>query len=55
MPNELIFYRTQDGKQRIQVVYRDENFWMTQKALAEDSVCSILEPTADDGKRWVTK
>lgn len=35
MPNEIIFYRTPSGEQRIEVVYRDENFWMTQKALAE--------------------
>ncbi len=35
MANELIFYRTPDGEQRIEVVYRDENFWMSQRALAE--------------------
>ncbi|MDA1067669.1 MAG: RhuM family protein [Verrucomicrobia bacterium] len=35
MPNEIIFYKTPSGEQRIEVVYRDENFWMTQKALAE--------------------
>ncbi len=35
MANEIIFYRTPSGEQRIEVVYRDENFWMTQKALAE--------------------
>lgn len=35
MANEIIFYRTPDGEQRIEVVFRDEDFWMTQKALAE--------------------
>jgi len=79
MANEIIFYRTPDGEQRIEVVFRDENFWMTQKALAdlfgtqrpaitkhlgnifatgelvEDSVSSILEHTAEDGKIYSTK
>jgi hypothetical protein len=79
MANEIIFYRTPDGEQRIEVVFRDENFWMTQKALAdlfgvqrpaitkhlanifttgelvEDSVSSILEHTAEDGKTYATK
>jgi hypothetical protein len=35
MPNELIFYKTPDGEQRIDVVYQNENFWMTQKTLSE--------------------
>lgn len=35
MANEIIFYRTPDGGQRIEVVFHAENFWMTQKALAE--------------------
>ncbi len=35
MPHELIFYKTPEGEQRIEVVYQDENFWMTQRALAE--------------------
>ena len=35
MPNELIFYTTPDGEQRIEVVYENENFWMSQRALAE--------------------
>jgi len=34
MPNELIFYKTPDGEQRIEVVYEEENFWMSQRALA---------------------
>ena len=35
MANELIFYKTPDGEQRIEVVYEDENFWMSQRALAD--------------------
>lgn len=35
MPNELIFYKTPNGEQRIEVVYGDENFWMSQRALSE--------------------
>lgn len=35
MANELIFYKTPDGEQRIEVVFQDENFWMSQGALAE--------------------
>ena len=35
MSHELIFYKPPTGEQRIEVVYEDENFWMTQKALAD--------------------
>lgn len=35
MANEIIFYRTPDGEQRSEVVFRDEIFWMSQKALAD--------------------
>lgn len=35
MAHELIFYKTPTGEQRIEVVYEDENFWMTQRALAD--------------------
>lgn len=35
MANEIIFYRTPSGERRIEVAYRDENFWMTQRALAD--------------------
>ena len=34
MNNDLIFYRTPDGDRKIEVVYRGEDFWLTQKALA---------------------
>lgn len=35
MANELIFYKTSDGEQRIEVVYQDKNFWLSKRALAE--------------------
>jgi len=31
MAHELIFYKTPEGEQCIEVVYEDENFWMTQR------------------------
>ena len=31
----LLLYRTDDGQTRIEVVYRNEDFWLTQKTLAE--------------------
>ena len=79
MNSDLIFYRTPEGDRKIEVVYRDEDFWLTQKALAnlfavgvpavskhlknifdsgeliEDSVVSILETTAADGKHYSTR
>ena len=77
--NEIIFYTSPEGKKKIEVVFQDENFWLTQKAiaelfgvqrpaitkhlkniidtgeLAECSVSSILEHTAEDGKIYSTK
>ncbi|MFT5406189.1 MAG: hypothetical protein ACI9DF_005047 [Verrucomicrobiales bacterium] len=35
MANELLFYKTPDGEQRIEVGYENEGFWMSQGALAE--------------------
>ena len=79
MTNEIVFYSTPDGDKKIEVLFQDENFWLTQKALAglfnvkvpavskhlknifdsreldEDSVISILETTAADGKIYKTK
>lgn len=76
--NEIIFYRTPEGDKKVGVLFDDENFWLTQKALAElfnvkvpaiskhlknifdsgelneDSVISILETTAADGKNYKT-
>jgi len=77
--NEIILYSTPEGDKKVSVLYHDENFWLTQKALAalfnvkvpavskhlknifesgeldEDSVVSILETTAADGKNYKTK
>jgi hypothetical protein len=77
--NEIILYSTPEGDKKVGVLYHDENFWLTQKALAalfnvkvpavskhlknifesgeldEDSVVSILETTAADGKNYKTK
>ena len=76
--NEIILYSTPDGNKKVGVLFHDENFWLTQKALAElfnvkipavskhlknifesgelieDSVVSILETTAADGKNYKT-
>lgn len=35
MNSELIFYRTPNGDRKIEVMYRSEDFWLTQKALAD--------------------
>ncbi|WP_075590609.1 virulence RhuM family protein [Labilibacter marinus] len=77
--SEIIFYQADDGNLRIEVLYHDETFWMTQKKLAElfgvqrpavtkhlknifesgeledNSVSSILEHTAEDGKKYKTR
>lgn len=79
MNNEIIFYTTPDGNKKVEVVFKDETAWLTQKALAElfgvqvpainkhlknifesgeleeDSVISILEITATDGKNYKTR
>lgn len=35
MPNEIILYSTPTGDKKIEVFFQDENFWLTQKAIAE--------------------
>jgi hypothetical protein len=74
--NDIIFYNTPKGDVKIEVIFNDETFWLTQKRLAElfgvevpaiskhlknifesnelqeDSVVSILETTAGDGKKY---
>jgi hypothetical protein len=74
--SEIIFYQGDDGNIKIEVLYHDENFWMSQKKMSElfgvqrpaitkhlknifesdeleeDSVCSILEHTAEDDKKY---
>jgi hypothetical protein len=77
--NQFLLYTAPDGAVRVEVFFRDETVWLTQKALAElfgvkrpaitkhlgnifqtgelieDSVSSILEQTAGDGKKYGTK
>lgn len=76
--NDIIFYTTPTGNVNIEVVFNNETFWLTQKAMAElfgvkvpaiskhltnifetneleeNSVISILETTATDGKNYKT-
>jgi len=76
--SEIIFYRGEDGNVKIEVIFHDETFWMTQKKISElfgvqrpaitkhlknifesrelieKSVSSILEHTAEDGKKYKT-
>ena len=76
--SEIIFYQDDDGNIKIEVLFREESFWMTQKKiselfavqrpaitkhlknifesgeLVESSVSSILEHTAEDGKKYKT-
>lgn len=33
--NEIIIYTSPEGKKKVEVVFRDDNFWLTQKGLAE--------------------
>ena len=77
--NQFLLYTAPDGAVKVEVFYKDETVWLTQKALAElfgvqrpavtkhlrniftsgelseDSVCSILEHTAADGKTYSAK
>ncbi len=34
MNNEIIFYSSPDGDKKVEVLFQDENFWLTQKAIA---------------------
>ncbi len=76
--NQLIFYNTPEGNVKIEVVFENDNFWLSQKRMAklfgvevpaiskhlkniftegeltENSVISIMETTADDGKNYKT-
>ncbi|MDD5731333.1 MAG: hypothetical protein PHU42_00325 [Patescibacteria group bacterium] len=38
--NEITFYQTPDGGVNIEVLYADENIWLTQKLMAELFGCS---------------
>jgi hypothetical protein len=35
MENKIILYQNDSGKVTISVIFQDENFWLTQKAMAE--------------------
>lgn len=76
--NDIVFYNTPAGDVRVEVIFNDETFWLTQKTMAElfgvkvpaiskhlsnifetnelveNSVISILETTAADGKNYQT-
>jgi len=76
---EIIFYKTPNGKVKVEIFLHNENIWLTQEKIAllfgvqrpaitkhfknifdsrelyEDSVSSILEHTALDGKVYKTK
>ncbi|HCK99068.1 MAG TPA: hypothetical protein DHW42_03055 [Candidatus Marinimicrobia bacterium] len=34
MNNEIVFYSTPNGDKKVEVLFQDENFWLTQKAIA---------------------
>jgi len=38
--NEIIFYSTPQGDKRVEVYFQDENFWLSQKRMAELFSCS---------------
>ena len=76
---EIIFYKTDEGNVKVEILLQDENLWLTQAKRAElfevqrpaitkhsnnifvegelneGAVCSILEHTAGDGKKYKTK
>ena len=75
---EIIFYKTDNGDVKVEILLQNENLWLTQAKIAElfdvqkaaiskhlknifeegelkeDSVVSILETTAADGKNYKT-
>jgi len=77
--NQFLLYTALDGAVKVDVYFKDETLWLTQKALAElfgvrvpginkhlknifesrelveESVISILETTAADGKNYQTR
>jgi len=38
--NQIAFYQSPDGSVNIEVLYADENIWLTQKRMAELFDCS---------------
>ncbi len=77
-PSQVVLYQDADGKVTVNVLFAQDNFWLTQKTMAdlfgvqvpavnkhlknifdsgelvENSVISILEITAADGKNYPT-
>ena len=77
--NQIVFYQDEIKNITINVIYNNEDFWLTQSTIAElfavqrpaitkhlknifesgelnkQSVCSILEHTASDGKNYKTE
>jgi hypothetical protein len=77
--DKFLLYHAADGSVKVEVLYKEESVWLTQKALAElfgvkvpavnkhlknifetgelmeNSVISILETTASDGKTYKTQ
>ena len=39
--NNIVFYQTEDTNVVVKVVYKDETFWLTQKAMAALFDCSV--------------
>lgn len=35
MNNEIIFYSTPDGNKKVEVLFHNEDFWLSQKQMAE--------------------
>ena len=77
--DNIILYTGDEGAETIEVLFRNDTMWSTQKTMAnlfdvtrpaitkhllnifqeeeldENSVCSIMEHTANDGKKYQTK
>lgn len=76
---EILFYKTDNGDVKVEILLYQENLWLTQAKMAElfevqkaaiskhlkniftsgelmeDSVVSVLETTAADGKNYPTR
>ena len=59
---EFLIFQAEAKEQGVEVYYKDENIWASQKAMAtlfegelkDDSVVSKMEITASDGKHYQT-
>ena len=52
--NQFLLHTAPDGAVKVEVFFKDETVWLTQKALTEDSVCANFAHTATDGKTYRT-